>query len=95
MDAPDLTIIIPTLNAEAELRDLLAQAGAAYKIIISDGGSKDGTLTVGINSGTQIAMGSAGRGGQLARGAAWAIETGGVDWLLILHADVRLDENWQ
>ena len=85
---PSVSIIVPTLNEEkniSELLDNLAGLGAD-DIIIADGGSTDRTreLTAGR---ARLIAGPANRGDQLNRGAAAA--TG--DVLLFLHADVRLE----
>lgn len=90
-----LSVIIPTLNAQSQLPSLLAQLdGCVDDIIISDGGSVDGTLDIALAANGRIAMGCKGRGWQLARGAKWATFVSDSDWLLFLHADTRLGENW-
>lgn len=91
-----LTVVIPTLNAAKVLPTLLSQIRAhADDVIISDGGSTDGTLAVALGAGARLAIGNKGRGWQLARGAKWARRnTAEQDWLLFLHADARLDDNW-
>lgn len=84
--------VIPTLNCEASLEPLLEQLrGHVDRIVISDGGSADQTLSIAIRYGAAIASGSAGRGQQLRRGAKWAQDC---DWLLCLHADSSLSEDW-
>ena len=57
MNFPDYSIIIPTLNEEKLLPQLLSQLNANelrnsynYEIIISDGGSKDGTVEIALKS---------------------------------------------
>lgn len=83
-----LSLILPTLNAapmlEAALRAL--PPGLADDLIVSDGGSRDGTPAIARALGARVVTGAAGRGGQLARGAVAAAG----DWLLFLHADTRL-----
>lgn len=87
-----LSVIIPTLNAEAQLPALLAQLDACVDdIVITDGGSKDGTLAIALAVDARIVMGCKGRGWQLSRGADFS--TG--EWLLFLHADTRLSVNWR
>lgn len=84
--------IIPTLNAETSLPDLLAQLKPCVeRIIVSDGFSKDGTLATALSYGALLAIGSPGRGQQLARATALAE---GVDWLLFIHSDSRLEAGW-
>jgi len=85
-----LSIVIPTLNAEQGLKRLLAQTvNTADQMVISDGGSVDGTLQAAVDC--TVIQGPAGRGEQLKRGAEYA--TG--DWLLFLHADSLLTDDWQ
>lgn len=89
-----LSIVIPTLNAVDDLPVTLAslEVGrqAIAEIVVSDGGSSDGTRDVAEAAGCRVIAGSRGRGPQLRRGAGLA--TG--DWLLFLHADTRLDAGW-
>ncbi len=95
MRAP-LSIVIPTLNAAQELPGALnalgegLEAGLIRELVISDGGSSDGTLSMAEEAGALLVRGPAGRGGQLARGA----ETARGEWLLFLHADTWLGPGW-
>ena len=95
MRAP-VSVVIPTLNAEAELGPCLAalgpglQAGLLRELVISDGGSTDGTRAIAEAAGALWVAGPPGRGGQLARGVAAA----GGPWLLVLHADTLLSLDW-
>jgi rSAM/selenodomain-associated transferase 2 len=82
-----LAIVVPTLNEEDTLRRYLPAAFAvADEVIVSDGGSADGTLAVARELGARVVEGPPGRGGQLNRGAAAAT----ADVLLFLHADTTL-----
>ncbi len=94
---PELTIIIPTFNEVEALPLLLADlagqtGGVAFEVVISDGGSSDGTGELGTQLLAihglpgRVLTGPAGRGRQLNRGAARAHG----EWLLFLHADSRL-----
>lgn len=91
-----ISVVIPTLNAQAELPGTLAALipaavdGLVREVIIVDGGSKDRTLQVAENSGAEIITGTAGRGPQLKAGAAKARQP----WLLFLHADTELGPGW-
>ncbi|MFV0360661.1 TIGR04283 family arsenosugar biosynthesis glycosyltransferase [Tropicimonas sp.] len=95
MSAP-LSVIIPTLNAEAALRALLPglvdglATGLLREVIVSDGGSTDGTLALAGAAGAIVVTGPPGRGGQIGRGATAARGS----WLLVLHADTCLPEGW-
>lgn len=91
-----LSIVIPTLNAAASLPETLASlgearaAGFAHEVVVSDGGSQDGTVDIARQAEARVVIGASGRGVQLARGAAAAHG----DWLLFLHADTRLAPGW-
>ncbi len=85
-----LAIVIPTLNEEAVLSASLDRAHQAGDIVVvSDGGSEDHTLEIARRRATRVVTSEAGRGRQLNRGAAAAIEEGATA-LLFLHADTRL-----
>jgi len=95
MRAP-LSIIIPVLNAQGELPHTLAslmegvESGVLREVVVSDGGSSDGTCALAEEAGAVLVSGAAGRGGQLARGA----DAAGGTWLLFLHADTVLAAGW-
>lgn len=84
---PSLAIVVPTLDEAARLGRLLpALAAQADEVVVSDGGSTDGTPALARSLGAVVVEGAAGRGGQLNRGAAAT----GADLLLFVHADSRL-----
>ncbi|WP_456386300.1 TIGR04283 family arsenosugar biosynthesis glycosyltransferase [Profundibacter sp.] len=95
MRAP-LSIIIPVLNGEGELPHAIAslveglEAGLIRELVVSDGGSSDGSCGLAEEAGAVLVSGAAGRGGQLARGA----DAAGGAWLLFLHADTVLAAGW-
>jgi rSAM/selenodomain-associated transferase 2 len=95
MPAP-LSIIIPTLNAEAELPLCLEslmpglEAGLIREVIVADGGSEDATAKIAGAMGANLVTGARGRGAQLAAGAGAARG----DWLLFLHADTAFSRDW-
>lgn len=95
MRAP-ISVIIPTLNAEAHLGACLTalmpalEAGLIRELIVSDGGSDDATRAVAKAWGAEVVTGAPSRGGQLARGCARAQGA----WLLVLHADTVLQAGW-
>lgn len=88
---PELSIVIPTLNEEENLRELLPalaeQEGVNAEVIVVDGGSRNGTLAACQLADLPVTClwRTAGRAFQLNEGAAAA--TG--DYLLFLHADSR------
>lgn len=86
-----LSVVIPTLNAAATLSATLASLRGADEVIVSDGGSSDGTRDIARRLGARVVNSLSGRGRQLATGAE---ETTG-DWLLFLHADTTLEPNWR
>jgi len=87
-----LCAIIPTFNASGSLDTVLSQlSGQADRIVVSDCGSTDATIACALRHGAVIAAGAKGRGQQLALGASWTQEA---DWLLFIHADNKLPDNW-
>jgi rSAM/selenodomain-associated transferase 2 len=91
-----ISVVLPTLNAEASLGDTLAALipavveGVVREVIIVDGGSTDHTLQIADAAGATIIDAPPGRGVQLATGAAVAKGA----WLLFLHADTVLEPGW-
>lgn len=82
-----LAIVVPTLDEEDTLRrNLPAALAVADEVVVSDGGSRDGTVEVAHRLGANVVSGPPGRGGQLNRGAA----ASAADVLLFLHADTTL-----
>jgi rSAM/selenodomain-associated transferase 2 len=83
-----LSIIIPTLNESRNVVSLLKsfQVIPDIEVIVSDGGSADGTLELALENGAITVVSTPGRGTQLNRGAALA--RGKI--LLFLHADSRI-----
>ena len=96
MMADMISVIIPTRNAAPGLPATLAalqsgrESSLIQQIIISDGGSTDGTFEIAEAAGTQILQGPPGRGGQLQRGAVAA----NGERLLFLHGDTVLEPEW-
>jgi rSAM/selenodomain-associated transferase 2 len=95
MRAP-ISVVIPTLNAEAPLPGCLAalfeglNAGVIRELVIVDGGSDDDTVKIAEEAGATIVQAAPSRGGQLRAGVAASKG----DWVLALHADTQLSEGW-
>ena len=82
-----VSVIIPTWNEAERLPTAIATArGAGVEILVADGGSSDDTVAVARSLGARVVTSAAGRGQQLAAGAAAASG----DLLVFLHADARL-----
>jgi rSAM/selenodomain-associated transferase 2 len=92
-----ISVIIPTLNAEASLAPALtalvpaALDGLVKEVIVVDGGSSDATARIADEAGTGFLTRSGGRGCQLAAGA----ERARFPWLLFLHADTVPEPGWE
>jgi rSAM/selenodomain-associated transferase 2 len=89
---PTLSVIIPALNEARSLPPLIealaCQQGIALEIVISDGGSSDGTVEVARAAGARVISAPRGRGSQMNAGARAAR----ADYLLFLHADSSIDD---
>lgn len=84
-----ISVIIPTLNEAATISATVAalrQLDGAAEIIVSDGGSTDGTVEKARACGLRTISAPRGRGPQM--NAAARLASG--DVLLFLHADTRL-----
>ncbi len=89
---PDIDVVIPTLNAGSTLAATLAslQGDLPVAIAVCDGGSTDDTVAIARQAGATVVTAPAGRGGQMAAGAA----VGDASWVLFLHADTVLTPGW-
>lgn len=90
MNLPDLSVVIPALNAASHLPGCLAAVAAAGETVVVDGGSSDATAALAQRLGARVIAAPRGRGSQLAAGTAAARG----EWLLLLHADTRLGPAW-
>lgn len=88
----EISVIIPTLNEDSALPAALQSLGRleAVEIIITDGGSLDGTRQLAIRCGARVLSSPAGRAKQLNLGA----EAASGDILLFLHADTLLPRHF-
>ncbi len=87
--APELGVVVPTLEEEEALALLLPDLDALtlpLDVIVADGGSRDRTLEVARAWGARTIRTTAGRGRQMNAGA----RTLASPWILFLHADSRL-----
>jgi len=88
-----ISVVIPTLNAAGYLPACLAalEEGPVGEIVVADAGSADGAAALAAEAGARV-LGPLppSRGAQLAAGCAAATEP----WLLLLHADTRLEPGW-
>jgi rSAM/selenodomain-associated transferase 2 len=92
---PALGIVIPALNASHRIGatlEALSTGRAQFQldIVVADGGSADDTVVVAKTNGVRAITTPPGRGGQLAAGAAAVAG----DWLLFVHADTQLADDW-
>ncbi len=88
MNAPRLGVVIPTLDEAGRLPALLDDLRRflpGSEVVVSDGGSADGTPGIARSRGVRVVESTAGRGVQMNAGAR-ALTT---PWLLFLHADSR------
>jgi len=88
--AGTLTVVIPTLNAASVLAGTVEALGGQAEVVVSDGGSTDGTPAEARALGAIVVTGARGRGQQIAAGVGAARSP----WLLLLHADTRLAPGW-
>jgi rSAM/selenodomain-associated transferase 2 len=78
-----LSVVIPAWNEAETLPSALASVPPGAEIIVSDGGSTDGTPSIAAGLGALVVQGERGRARQMNLGARHA----GGDVLLFLHAD--------
>lgn len=87
-----ISVVIPTLNEEPTLGatlDAVARLRCWHEVIVVDGGSSDGTLTVARARNCRVLSAERGRGNQLRVGGGAA--RGEILWFL--HADTHPPEN--
>ena len=85
-----LGVVIPALDEEGTLPALLADLSRLTlpaRVLVVDGGSRDGTVRAARAGGALVLRGRTGRARQMNAGARFLT----TPWLLFLHADSRLD----
>lgn len=89
----ELAVVIPTLNEEGVIGACVEAVGADSHtvVVVSDGGSRDGTRAQAARLGALVVESPRGRGPQLNRGAA-EVEA---EAYLFLHADCLLPPGWR
>lgn len=91
---PPIAVVIAARNEAPRLPLLLADLAAAPQlvgeILVVDGASDDATARVAALAGAAVRASPPGRGRQLALGVA----STACPWLLLLHADARLEPGW-
>jgi uncharacterized protein len=90
--AAKVSVIVATLNEAKNLGRLLPllRRGGISEIIVSDGGSGDGTLAIASSHGARIVSADRGRASQMNAGASLASG----EYLLFLHADTDPPEGF-
>lgn len=87
-----LSVIIPALNEAENIGAVVETVRRAkpHEVIVVDGGSTDRTTELASRAGAIVLTSPPGRGRQQRLGA----ERARGDWLVFLHADTRLPENY-
>ncbi|MCL4693462.1 MAG: TIGR04283 family arsenosugar biosynthesis glycosyltransferase [Candidatus Hydrogenedentes bacterium] len=91
-ERPVLSVIVPALNEEAGLGNTLAALGANpdVEVIVVDGGSSDGTVSLAETYGATVTCSAAGRALQMNAGA----DVARGELLAFLHADTRVPQGY-
>ncbi|HUP21573.1 MAG TPA: TIGR04283 family arsenosugar biosynthesis glycosyltransferase [Thermoanaerobaculia bacterium] len=90
-----LAVVVPVLDEEVSLGRTLDSVRQVLEhgdlLVVSDGGSADGTVAIAEGHGAVVVRGAPGRGEQLQRGAREALRLG-ARALLFVHADTLLPQ---
>lgn len=90
-DTPDISVIVPTLNEESHIGQLVQGVlGTRVEVIVADGGSEDNTRARAAELGARVIIASPGRGTQLDAGVKLARGR----LLLFLHADTIIPDDF-
>ncbi len=90
---PVVSIIVPVLNEEGQIAECLLRLRetlAESQLIVVDGGSSDNTVAIAEQLADRVIHAPRGRACQMNAGA----EVATADYLLFVHADTRLPENF-
>jgi glycosyltransferase involved in cell wall biosynthesis len=82
-----LSIIIPTLDESAQIGECIGHLGWAGEVIVSDGGSRDGTVADARRAGARVIES---RAATIAGQRNEAIAAAKHDWVYALDADERI-----
>lgn len=87
-----ISVIIPTFNEACGIRETLTRvrSGSDVEVIVSDGGSSDGTPALARDLADRVVASPPGRGRQMNTG----VRACRGDILLFLHADTLLPPGW-
>jgi rSAM/selenodomain-associated transferase 2 len=87
-----ISVIIPMLNESATVAKALESVRHAsdVEVIVVDGGSSDGAVSVAAGLGARVLSSPPGRARQMNAGARAAMG----EWLLFLHADTQLPKGF-
>ena len=91
MSAPSISVVIPCLNEDRHLEDLLSDLKTQSRpceVVVADGGSTDGSCDIARHQGATVLVSAPGRGQQLRAGA----DAAKGEILVFLHADCRLPD---
>src|SRR3989442_7746528 len=84
-----LTVIIPTLNESAQIAECVGHLAWSGEVIVSDGGSSDGTVTVARGAGARVIESTA---ATIAGQRNEAIAAARHEWVYALDADEHTSE---
>ena len=84
---PRLTVIVPTFNEEATIRDCLQSVRFADEILVVDSYSTDATLSIARAAGARVLQHEY---VYSARQKNWAIPQASHEWVLLVDSDERV-----
>lgn len=84
-------VVIPALNEAAIIGEAVGRL-AGVRVVVADGGSDDATAALARDAGALVIAERGGRGARMNAGAAALPDA---EFLVFLHADTVLPEQWQ